>query len=254
MGNINYSANFTAPMSMNNIDNQIKSINSHSVVITFRVFALAFSLLSVSVLARIKSNNSLNRFLLVVSTIDALYSSLVLFLLIFVRFCASDVEKCGPNGYFVFLVFFLFFSEYFTTCLQMFNIILEILLTAHRIAIISSLNAFRKEVNVKLVSGCVFLTCLSIYSPTLFTYSIKNVNAAATESNTTATKVIYKLTKTAFGKSSAGVLITPVLTTTRIVLVSIVLLVLNIICVIQFKAYLRKKLKVKNLNRISNNF
>jgi hypothetical protein len=136
-----------------------------------------------------------------------------------------------------------------TTCLQMFNIILEIFLTAHRIAIISSLKTFRQEVNVKLVSGCIFISCLSIYIPKLFTHSITNVNATGAESNSTPAKVIYKLTKTAFGKSSTGVLITPVLTTTRIVLVSIVLLVLNIVCVIQFKAYLKNKLRIKSLNR-----
>jgi hypothetical protein len=229
---------------VNNIDKRIRSINNNSMVITFRVLALVFTLGNIVILFRIRKNNSLNMFMLIVGIVDALYTFFVLFLLMFVRFCANDPERCGNTGYLLFLVLFILISEYLTTGLQVFNIILEIFLTFQRLALISNFKWFPKEVNVKLVCCSLMSLCLILYSPILFMYNIQ----VEFHSHGNVTKVIHKLSKTSFGRSYLAMSILSALSAIRISLVSVVLLILNLITVIRFKAYLRKKLKITNLN------
>jgi hypothetical protein len=84
------------------------------------------------------------------------------------------------------------------------------------------------------------LISLIVYSPVLFMKTVR------VEYSSNSTEVIdFKVTRTEFGKSKAGMWIMIAINSTRIILVTVVLMILNIVAIIKFNTFFERK---SNLN------
>jgi hypothetical protein len=131
-------------------------------------------------------------------------------------------------------------SEYATSALALANIILEIFLTAQRLALVTRTPFFIKKVKVKTVCLSILAGSFLAHGPLLFINKIQSVR----DSNKT---VDYQFAKNDFGKHNMGRATVIILTGTRIILVTIVLLVLSIISVIKFYQFYMQKTEAKSI-------
>jgi hypothetical protein len=87
-----------------------------SIVIKVRFLAFVFSLISFSVLVNSRLKNALYKYLAIIAFVDALYVSLMWFVVVaLILMCGSNWTErtnCSPSTYYVFLVLFVFISEY----------------------------------------------------------------------------------------------------------------------------------------------
>jgi hypothetical protein len=103
-------------------DKKIVTANFHTVIVILKVLALLVSLLNVYILSKLLKEK-LYRFLFVVAIADLLYYSLPFLFMI----CLSDNQsQCGASFYYIYLLLFILISEYATTCLAFFSILIEI--------------------------------------------------------------------------------------------------------------------------------
>ena len=242
------------------------AMNMNDLIFVLRCFAFIVSAINISVLANTKltRKDSLYKYLLVIAVFDSLYSLLLLLVMgvehnvevIFSRtlevICSNKKAyegtqtRCDSSRYYIFLGLFLFISEFVTSVFQFFNILLEIFLTLQRIFLISNVRSFLRDTNVKRVCTILFLISFFIHMPIIF---MDNIEESETRiNNMTQIARHYRLNKTMFGKTTVAKSIMTGLSTSRLVLVTLVLLILNIIAIVKYRAYLKKKWELKDLN------
>ena len=215
---------------------QTEWVTNTNLVFALRVFSFLSSLLTISVLGRTSQlKHGIYRFMLVNVIIDAMYSGLlVLSKIVFVILCNNNAPtECGIWANIFFITFYIYISEYLTSCLAFFNILLEICLTVQRIVIIKNNTYFRND-RLKLACFLMFVLTFILHSPVLFMYKFGPLNTEGKRS----------LIKTAFGKDSSGKIILTSLSILRIALATVVLLIVNIFAVVKFRQFQKKKLKL----------
>jgi uncharacterized membrane protein len=104
-----------------------------------------------------------------------------------------------------------------------------------------------KHTRTDFVCMTVMLVSLIAYAPALFITSIEPVYKSSTASNQTI--LSYNLTQSQFGKTMLAKTYLTVMSSVRICLVTIVLLVLNTVTIVLFRSYLKKKLNLNNSSR-----
>jgi hypothetical protein len=210
--------------------------NYEPMIKTFRSFAVLTSLISMTVLIRLRKKNIIYKYLGVISASDFAYSSLMLFYSSLSYFCYHGY--CAKELYYLYMLFYILISEYVTSCLAFYNIILETHLSFQ--LMYSVLNGNYRSAKSKTSNFIIlllfFISCM-LYFPVLFTHRI-----VEKENNT----VYFSVEKTSFGETQYSKLVLTVLTFIRIISVTVVLLVINILTLIRFRRYLRRKSDLKS--------
>lgn len=186
--------------------------------------------INISVFVNKKLTDRTYTFLLIESIVDMLYICMMGF---------SSVINCGTpcqsrsNTLWALIIRYGLY-EYLTSCFAINNILIQIYLSLDRLLIISnrSQTIFQK-LGLKPTISAIGLFSLAYYSPVLF---IRKYVALGDGT--------WKLFLTDFGMSKAGRLIPGVLSTIRLILVTICLFSINMITFVKFKRHVNKKSKL----------
>jgi hypothetical protein len=138
--------------------------------LVLRFFAFFFNVLSTIILVNPKLENKMYKYLVVISIVDTLYTSLMWFiLLVLIGLCGKNIHTdCDPNIYFFVLFLFIFVSDFLTSVLALFGILLEIFLSVHRLILIIDNECHLRHLRVLLVCVIAFVISTLAYTPTLF--------------------------------------------------------------------------------------
>jgi hypothetical protein len=213
-----------------------------SIVLSLRASAFLASLLNISVLSnsKLRKKNCLYKDLLIIAIIDASYSFMVLLLGLLAEACYSnDHSQCGPYMYYSFLVLYILLSECLTSSLAMLNILLEIFLTLRKIRFRG--RSILRSISPERASISLFVLSALIYFPTVFMYKVKLIHV------NNGSGFDYRLVKSEFGKSIAGVWIRISLKAFRIVSVLLVLSILNMVTVCIYQDFYNRTNTLRNL-------
>jgi phosphatidylglycerophosphate synthase len=157
----------------------------------------------------------------------------------------ADLKVC-----YVLYTLFLWVSDFLTSCLAFFNIILEIFVTCQRIRLITKKAVYhqtRQKFRPIIVFALVLAVSLAIYSPVLF---MNEVRTEETRNETTGSvRKDYFYEKTAFGKSNEALYLLESITALRVFLVIVVLTVVNIVAAVIYAAFYRRKGAMKHVLR-----
>jgi hypothetical protein len=200
-------------------------------------------LVNLSVLLSKKLKDSMYTFLSIMAFIDTLYV-LCTMSLIWTQCPREEPNECSPYLYLANLILFIAASEYLTSCMALFNILLEIFLTMQRIFLISNTRIYRNA-SVKKVCSILLLTSLAFYSPVLFIY---NITSSYTKNANGSQEISFKRVRTEFGKTYYAKWTLIVLNSTRVALVMVVLLVLNVTAIVKFNVYFEQKAQLNRKN------
>jgi hypothetical protein len=116
--------------------------------------------------------------------------------------------------------------------------------------ILSNAQWLLKHTRTDCVCIVVMLVSLVAYAPALFITSIEPVYRSSIVSNQTIFR--YNLTQSQFGKTMLAKTYLTVMSSVRICLVTIVLLVLNAVTIVLFRSYLKKKLNLNHASKFYN--
>lgn len=141
-------------------------------------------------------------------------------------------------------IFKIIIDNYFTSCLAIFVILIEINLSIQRLLILKNTTLCIINQDYKIITFILFLFALIYYLPQLFIQNILSTRyISKNNTNTSMIRVSYSLVNTKFGNSLAGNYIPISLTIIRIILGTIVLTFINIINVIEIKKIFSNKIK-----------
>jgi hypothetical protein len=157
-------------------------------------------------------------------------------------------------------MFKIIIDNYFTSCLAIFVILIEIHLSIQRLLILKNTTLCIINQDYKIIIFILFLFSLIYYLPQLFIQNILSTryisynNNNNNHTNNSMNRVSYSLVNTNFGNSLSGNYIPISLTIIRIVLGTIVLTFINIINVIEIKKMFSNKIKygIRNNNNTTN--
>jgi hypothetical protein len=211
------------------------SNNFEPVIKALRIISMITSILNIIILSNRKLNDSTYKFLMVISISEFFYAGFLLLYSLLYTLCGD--EACNPVAYYFYLLFFIIISEYVTSCLPFFNILMEGFLTIKRIIIISKKTHLKKCINSKhLVFGILLLSFL-IHTPNIFMYRITPIRRDFHN----ATQTFYKMDKTWFGQTKIAKIILISVTLIRLFLSTIGLFIMNIITLNKFTQYMNRK-------------
>jgi hypothetical protein len=208
-----------------------------------RCIALIASFTNILVFSSSTLKEQLYRWLLIISISNALYSGLlILTTIVCYRNGAALISaefECDLISCNVLSVLFIIMAEYFTSCLAILNIFIEMYLTAQRICIITAKRVpiFKREY-LKYVCSAFVATSFLIYSPLLLMNEVELVEHNHTYKHQNRD---YHVAKTEFSKSKQGIMIVNSLNIFRIFLVCVALLGLNLTALIKYRIYFRRK-------------
>lgn len=137
-------------------------------------------------------------------------------------------------------IYTIVFDDYLTSCLAIFNLIVELFVTIQRYLLISKHKTLQNQKPFRLML-LISVVSLVYYLPVL---CLKKI--IYSENNG------YKLVYTSLGDSKIGRIIPIFLSTIRFFIGSCLLLIINIFTVIKFKVYLREKNLIKAAEFSSN--
>lgn len=188
-------------------------------------FGSITSIINILVLSSKKLKDSVYNYYLASSIIDLIYAVIIAFK-IFIT-CGSQCLFRKKN--LSTLIYILYFQDYFTSCLAINNILIEVFVSFQRFMIITN-KKFLQNSRPILVIISISVFSLIYYLPVIF---LKNI---VFESND-----VYALEYTKFGSSSAGKVFSIVLSLTRLVVASVVLFIINWFNLIRFRKLMVKK-------------
>ncbi|RNA04434.1 hypothetical protein BpHYR1_052027 [Brachionus plicatilis] len=184
---------------------------------------------------KLRFKDQVYKYYLISSIFDTLYMfSIFLYTLIA---CGYPCEKLNKNGLIKF-IYLIAVYDYLTSCIAIYNILIEIFVTTQRYFLISRKKTLQ-NLNPNLVMFITILVSLLYYSPIVF---LKKICFTA--------NIGFTMVYTNFGLSEVGRLVPIVLSSIRLILASVILLIANIFTLIEFKKYLKQKrlMKFSNLN------
>jgi hypothetical protein len=202
---------------------------------------------------KIMRKKTLFQYMLVMSVSDLIYSVSMIIIVPIAMGCSwekknfqfenqADLQVCH-----ILYTLFIWVSDFLTSCLAFFNIILEIFVTCQRIRLISTgsvKNQKRQKHRPLIVFTLVFAVSLAIYSPVMFMNEVKCEELRNETTGSVRKDYFYK--KTAFGKSNEGLYIVESITALRVFLVIVVLTVVNIVAAVIYAAFYKRKRAMKH--------
>jgi hypothetical protein len=226
---------------LSNGTNFVLSLGGMPLLTVLRYIAVSFSLLNMLVLRNKKLKDPLYTFLLVMATVDSLYG-IIITSLRWADCIKENQNECSPYLNLANMILYISMSEYLTSCMALFNILLEIFLTLQRIFLISNMQIGR---NASVKKVCLTLAFISLvfYSPVLFIDKIVTTNGTDGSQG-----INFKRVRTEFGKTKYAMWTLIGLNSTRTLLVTVVLLIINIVAIVKFNAYLERKAQLTSKN------
>jgi hypothetical protein len=230
-------------------------VNQSPLLEFLKITSVLSSLVNVAVFSQKRMRQKpLLQYLYAMSVVDAVYFACMATVSLFARVCLWTINNVNIDReidvdlkvcYFCSFSI-LWLSEYFGSALALSNIILEIKVNSQRISLMSPSSSNCAQCHrfrPRLVWTCVLIVSHFCYTPVLFMYEIKTVETR----NVTTGLVIrgYFYSPTEFGLSSGALLIPKLLTLVRMGLVVIVLTVVNVIAIVKFTVFFKRKSAIK---------
>jgi hypothetical protein len=263
--------NGTGEGSMGETASRAMAVNNTLVVDLLRSMALASSLLCAVILSTRRlnlrggggggsggggggghstsaSSSCVYRFLLAASLSDCVYTSLLLLYRVLTGLCSTG--QCHHALYYTCLVFYVLVSEYLTSCLALFNILVEIHLTLHRICLLRMSTATRNssahwrflaDLRARHLCPPLLALAMLVYLPHLFMYRIETSRHFSIHQNNHDQHHPYKIVLTDFGSSAHVKHYTAAVSVARILLVTLVLSALNTAVLVYLKVYFSRQ-------------
>jgi hypothetical protein len=187
--------------------------------------------------------NTIFKVLTVMSIADFFYLGLSHIKYISKLYCASnDMFKCLSKMKQIDHIFYLIVDQYITSCLAIFNIMIEIYLTIDRLLMVCN-SHWLKKIKTKIMIEVIGGIAIFYYLPVFFLWTVVEEVYIVQETGQIAS--IYSQLPSPFGDSAAGKSIPITLSFIRVFNVTIVLLTLNVINIIKFRSYFAKKSNIK---------
>lgn len=230
--------------SSNNISSAERSIFSSgisSLITTARALSFVFSVTNLFVLHRLRFKSPIYIFLFSIALADTFYSLSMLLLGFMNTVYTSNPQEMSKHliGH-IYCLMIIYISDYLTSCLALFTILIEVFLTTQRICLLSNANLRKKRAHVRstrsVILGLAVVSFLA-YIPLLFMTRLEQERGR------------FILKKTPFGRTYIAEYIKSVLSVTRLGLVTLVLLVLNLVAIVRYKSFYLRKKRLKNLSR-----
>jgi len=195
------------------------------------IFSIISNLFNIFVFLHPKMKDISFKYMLALSCSNLLYVSVGLYGSIL--YC----ETCSISKTYGTQLFKIIIEYFLASCFGLFSILIEIVISIHRYYVLENKHNSNKFLAFKYVVPVLFATTVFIYMPVLFSYEVVPIE----------NENYFMKQKTQFGKSFVGKSIPIVQSIIRIILSSIVLLVLNIGNLIQFRKRFQSR---SNLMRI----
>lgn len=228
-------------------DQRTFSISSGILFLSLRCLAFIISLISIKLLTNPRLRGPVYKFLLAMSISDSIYTGSMVMLAIMSIACGNNSSRCGQEAHFSLVLLYLIISEYLTSSLAFFNILVEIFLSIERLLLISGVKNLLDKSKTLLMSSILLIVSLLVYSPILFMNYVKDVKVPLASNHstnqTTSFRTDYAPMKTEFGRSSLAMSIITALTLIRILLATLVLIILNSAVIIVLRFYFNKAVK-----------
>jgi hypothetical protein len=198
-------------------------------------------LLNILVFANPRLADPAFKILLTIAITDLLYMLLDLINLFMDIYCEPMPFMCGNggiNGQYISFFLDQLLGNYLTSCLALYSILAEIFLITQRLFHITDLRGLR-GLTARHVSPVIAVISLIYYLSFWFCYAFKATGQIFVYKN--HTYVEYNLELTRFGETSAGTWLLSALNIVRMALVIVVLFFLNMLSVVYFQKFLKKK-------------
>ncbi|CAF0953128.1 unnamed protein product [Brachionus calyciflorus] len=177
----------------------------------------------------LKSLDKTYKFYLISSLVDLFYSFIVAFYSLYS--CGSLCDSLNSNSLSK-SIYMLVLDDYFTSCLAICNIFIELYLSTQRYLLIKKRKLVEKFKTCVIISA-IFTISLIYYSPILF---IKKIIKTKDDG--------YETIRTKFGETNLGSTIPIILSCIRLILASFILLIINILTLFYFTKYMKKKIQI----------
>ena len=239
----NLSLGLSGNFSLSNEIFNIRIPTRNIVIIATWSFGAITSLINLLVFVKILKKDLLYKFLLIMCAADFLYLSTFVFMYIYRIFCDGRLiqSECSTTAKYIDLFNELVIDEYFTSCLAIFNISMEIYLTLDRLFLVTQVKIF-KNFNSNIIIIIIGIFASLYYFPLLFIYQIQEIRTNLTINSLNYT-ITYDITKTNYGNSKIGILTPTILSLIIITIVTFILFSLNILNIIKYKKYFDQKIK-----------
>jgi hypothetical protein len=180
-------------------------------------------------------------YLQIMSILDGVYLFRSLATLDIVNRCQASSTLCGEATQNFVLEYNLAISDFLSSSMAIFAIILEIFLSIQRFFMLLNKNSLQKS-NPYIVSLVIGIVSIIYYFPLLFNKEIVRITVLLND-----TEVIeHRLVLTSLGKSNAGKILPAVMSLMRMVLSGCVLLIVNILNIIVYIKYVKQNNKIAN--------
>lgn len=204
--------------------------------------ALGFILncLNISVFLNPKMKNITFKYMLNTSIADVIYLGCLSYNVM--KYCTA----CPLYNTYYTQFYIAYENDYFTSCLAIFVIMTDIVISIERYLILKKMSFLRK-ISYKWITSILLLVSFIYYLPIIFFRDIITIKTNTTSLNTTFIQISYIAVKNTLGLSNFGRVMPIVLTVVRLFLGIVLLTVIN-----SFNTYeLRKRIlskKHRNLN------
>lgn len=225
-----------------NIDS--KDIEASIIQLSYGIVALIGSLsqiINILVLLSPDLKDSSYKFMLANSVNNACY---LLLCAIYPFFVCQSVCEIENQALFT-LIYLIAIDEYLTSCMAVFNLLIQIFLSIQRIFLVTNNRFFQNISVIKSVSILAFVSLL-FYSP-IFTIQNIELSQANTTVNHSESR-LYSIVKTDFGSTTFGQHVRTIVSSLRIFLATVLLTIVNTINFIVFKRYFNKREKLIKTN------
>jgi hypothetical protein len=207
-------------------------------VLIMASFSTLTSLFNIIVFSHPNLKDPTFKILLLVSIVDFCYMTLTLYDFSFTIKCKPSPILCGEQSQISAYMTSYVVNKYLTSCLAIFNIMMEIYLSVNRLLLIRNITLI-KDVTVRTVGPIFGSLALIYYLPSLFANRLEKTGIVYVYRNQTF--VDYALVLTEFGSSPVGQWVTSAIQILRIVLVVLVIFPINIVSIFLFQKYLIQK-------------
>jgi hypothetical protein len=199
------------------------------------LFGSILQLTNIIILCSIKWTCSSYKYMLANSINNFLY--LIGSVIFNIAWCGFTCDYMTED--FIYIIYKYVIVDYLTSCMAIFNILIQIYLTIQRLFLVLN-RKFTYQLNTIYVFAILIFISLLFYSPMLFIQQV-NITEGSNFSNNTNKTISYSIVPSDLGKTIFGKTMLVVMPVLRIGLATIVLPVLNIIKLIFFRKYFQRK-------------
>ncbi len=185
------------------------------------IFGVVTNLLNIFVFLSNRANmkHQIFTFMLAISSVDLAYCALLTYK------SWSTCERCQLYTVYFTQLYTLIVFDYITSCLAIFNILIDIIVSFERYLIVVN-SRYLRRISTQAVIWFVGVFSLLYYSPVLFMKSIEAIENSSES---------FRLVLTSFGRSILAKIVLIVLQSVRIFLSVLLLPTINILTAVQLK-------------------